>query len=181
MTSGKISFETVFSTIGEVCAIWAEIEFYMAELLHDLYIYHHASPITETGSNALGVILRTMEIRQTADAVRALALAVREDPDFFEHAKSLMDEISGELRTTRNRLVHDDWVHNDQGGIVQTQYVSSVKRPQARKWELQLRKETEHDDASQLDAQLNKFRVALDNVIFLRERVVHLIQVRSRA
>jgi hypothetical protein len=175
MGSGKISFEAVFSTIGEVCAIWAEIDFYVGELLHDLYAYHDAGRMTQTGSDALGVIIRSMDIRQKADAVRALSLAVKEDPDFFEDTKSAMKEITEELRNARNRLVHDDWVHDAQGGIVQTQYVAKVRRPRPREWALQLRQETEHEDASQLEAHLNRFRVALDNVNFLRHRVVTVI------
>lgn len=60
-------------------------------------------------------------------------------PDFYARLEALLNRLDNELRTERNRYVHDLWMANEAGpGFVRLQQRTIVSRPQSRKLDLQI-------------------------------------------
>jgi Holliday junction resolvase RusA-like endonuclease len=127
----------------------------------------------------LSIVIRNCELKQKVDSARALAHLVSEENEYFyKDLDNLLKAISDDLRFKRNRLIHDDWIDGP-GATAQIQYFGKVKNVQARQREISLRSETIHADTSKLDADLERFRGALDDMLKLHARITLILTRRK--
>lgn len=178
MSSRDVSLSTVYPYIGEVCAIWAEIEFYLIEFIYLLAQYQSRHYVSESVSIPFEIVLRNAELKQKVDSARSLAHYVTEDKNFYEDTDAVLKTIYDKLRFVRNRLIHDDWIEGE-GATAQIQYFGRVRNLQAKKRAVLFRDERVHADTSQLDAELERFRDALNDVQKLHARLRLILWRRS--
>lgn len=177
MASKEVSLDTVYPIIGQVCVLWAEIDFHLMNLAYLLAQYHSNSYISDDISIPFDTLLRNTDMRCRADTVLSLSLSVKEDPEFFSDTKKVIDNICSDLRIKRNRLVHDDWVPGE-GEITQIHYYAKVKRPQAHNFEVKLRTEVTYTELSELQSVAAEFIAAAEAISEIRGRLLDILRQR---
>lgn len=139
MTSDLI-IQRIDIAIGQTCYWWSRIEY----LVHDLCLHlaHCLSLDFERSETIvpLHIALSNMELRQRIATAKAFASqAPTAEKTFYDRFERVLNRVDNELRTERNRYVHDYWdIGDDQTTIERFQQRTIVTRPQSRQRELQI-------------------------------------------
>jgi hypothetical protein len=138
--SEKPSLDRVYYAIGQTCDWWSTLE----HLVHDLCLHlaQCLSPdFAKSATNApLHIALTNMGIRERIATAKAFASqAPTAEPGFYSRLESLLNRLDNELRSERNRYVHDLWMLSDAGnGIERIQQRTIVTRPQSHQISLEI-------------------------------------------
>lgn len=88
--------------IGRMCLYWSELEMGVTLALDQLM---HGSERVVTN-----VVLGTMDMRSKLEALLPLAFNRRVNDHWYERVETVVNLINGDLRTERNRIIHDSWI-----------------------------------------------------------------------
>lgn len=111
--------------IGYFCIYWATIENQIDGLLSEL--------TSSLKDDVAVIILANMDFRSKISSVMTLGFNRKPDEKWFSDLKSVLDTIDNEIRTERNRYVHDYWVAIGDD-IYKFQRQAKVYREQSRKY-----------------------------------------------
>jgi hypothetical protein len=88
--------------LGYVCIQWAHLELEVDAWLANLI------PLGESPINI--TVTSEIDFRAKLAIVKKLAYSKSHSPQWFEDVKALLSLIDNQLRTERNRMVHDLWL-----------------------------------------------------------------------
>jgi hypothetical protein len=89
-------------TLGQIIALWSNIEDDAASALYHLVQPADADPIR------LQIVINHMALRDRLDALKAVCCYSMPEDDFLI-CERWINHIAGDLRNYRNRLIHDEW------------------------------------------------------------------------
>jgi len=86
-------------------------------------------------------ITHNVDIRAKLQMSKALGFIKKPSAKWFGDLEKCLNIIDNDLRTKRNRMVHDSWIVSSDA-VIKMQKVAQIIKPQSRQTELQTRKET---------------------------------------
>jgi hypothetical protein len=142
--------DRIFSAVGGVCAWWSTLE----ETVHD-FILHLAACLTPDFDKpevrmVLHSALSNMDFRQLIATSKALASQALERP-LYLRCETILNKIDNELRTERNRYVHDSWMAEG-AKIERSKQGTVVSRPQSRSLDLRFETITPFETIEKVEA-----------------------------
>ena len=132
--------DRIYLAIGRTCDWWSTIE----HLVHDICLHLAECLSTDFSQSVtrlpIHIALSNMDFRERIATAKAFASqAPTAAADFYSRLESLLNRLDNELRSERNRYIHDLWMANEQGsGFVRFQQRTIVTRPQSRELDLQI-------------------------------------------
>jgi hypothetical protein len=165
--------------LGHVCIAWGHLEEHLDMLIKDLlFAEPPGNPASGNQWQAAQCVTANTDMRDKVQITLALGYLRRPDEIWFDKLKSCLDGIDNELRTQRNRMLHDIWIPNQivPGNIenvlrVRTQG-TKIRRPQAFQRELVTREEIPVT-AAEIWKLRNKIRDATTMIVCLWGNYLH--------
>ena len=159
------------AAIGQTCYWWSTLE----HLVHDICL-HLASCLSVDFEKSvthapLHIALTNMDIRARIATAKAFASqAPTANATFYNRVEKLLNCLDNDLRSERNRYVHDLWMVGDDNRTVERFWQKTVvSRPQARKLELQIGTTKPFESVEEVEAFVGRLEqmyhdlVAIDN------------------
>jgi hypothetical protein len=88
--------------IGRMCLYWSELEMTVTLALNQLM--QTSEPVVTN------VLLGAMDLRGKIEALLPLAFHRRMNDHWYNEIEAIANLVNGELRTERNRIIHDSWI-----------------------------------------------------------------------
>jgi hypothetical protein len=114
--------------LGELVMQWSFMESAVSSFLRALL---------NVDDNTARAVFGDLDIRDRIQIAKTLGFLRQQDISWYADLKEVLDLIDNELRTTRNRFIHDLWAHGG-NNMVRVSTAPKFTKPQARKLKLTL-------------------------------------------
>ena len=105
---------------------WTLLEMFLNELMRNLLSLDPGKESESVTSN--------IDVRDKIQIVLALAVLKKIDDKWFDELKAILDLVDNDLRSARNRYVHDLWSPDGATNkLKKLEFRTALKRPQSRK------------------------------------------------
>lgn len=94
--------------IGRLSILWSRLELRLTMLLDDL--------LEIQDRTTLNILLGSLDMRTKVKILMPLAFSKKRSDDWFERLQDELNRIDNELRSERNRMIHDFWTIDERGG-----------------------------------------------------------------
>lgn len=116
-------YEKLYAKIGEASSLWGSLEQALRSFVADLAMFQNRefdNPDDDSAFVTLITLLGHMEARQLIASAKVLAHWTAIE-GFYGKAAKHLNHIDNELRTQRNRYMHDQWyIWGDKIGRIQS-------------------------------------------------------------
>lgn len=144
--------------LGNLCFTWSALELGLDKLIRGITAFPD-DDIADT-------FLTNIDVREKTRIAAGLGFLRKPSEEWFEILKWCLDQIDNDLRTRRNRFVHDLW-HVSSAGIKQIGKKTGFRKPQANK-PLEYYIETERStSAKDIQVLLNEVQEMIFRLEFL--------------
>jgi len=126
----EASSEKLSLAIGNVCVAWSLIEAHVGILIAHQIRAALRDQVNGMAATIFETMIQNMELRQRTQTAKAIAVGFSEN--VFPKVETLMNRIDNELRTERNRYVHDLWLQEGEG-LVRIKPGTFIQYEQARR------------------------------------------------
>ncbi|WP_375421816.1 hypothetical protein [uncultured Sphingomonas sp.] len=168
------TLDQVATEVGRSCYWWGNIEFRLQILCVKLARFNDESLRQVPAWNVLSTVLSHMDARQRIAVAKALA-AQSIDPDMYAPIERLLNTVDNELRSERNRFVHDQWELEEEV-IVRRRHGAHVVRPQSRQLTVEQTKDRRYVDLAEVGAFAGRVADALAELIALEAELDDLYE-----
>jgi hypothetical protein len=117
------NLQTVQQKVGEICMIWATLDFKVDQLLADFL---------DIGPAQVAALMNGMDFSRKCEAVRKLLVLSGPSPEWIAEIDSIMLDLANGLNKKRNRYVHDMWQF-EIDAINRIERKATIQKQQARK------------------------------------------------
>jgi hypothetical protein len=120
--------------LGLACMSWSLLESVIDDFLADIIPLEN-----DPRQDVAGVFHANIDFREKIKILVSVAFIRKYNDQWFRELQEWIDEIDNDLRTERNRYVHDSWTlepDNEYMSLSRTQKVSKLIKPQAYQLEL---------------------------------------------
>lgn len=97
----------IANAIGSIIIDWGHMESMVKALIYDLALWHSGAFEDEEEFQVLFTALSNTDLRSAIATAKGLAHGVGEN--FYVRTEKVLNRIDNELRSERNRYVHDVW------------------------------------------------------------------------
>lgn len=141
--------------VGNLCFAWSGLELGLDKLIRGITAFPN--------NDVADTFLINIDARDKTRIAAGLGFLRKPSDEWFEILKWCLDQIDNDLRTRRNRFVHDLW-HVSAQGIKQIGRKTGFRKPQANKeleYYIETERSTEAKDIQELleDVQKMIFRL----------------------
>lgn len=137
MTKPQSLYEELAQVIGEVVMEWTYIESLVADMAINLASYRDRAYEEDPVRNPFTMAILCMKLPERIALTKALAHAVADPTDYYPRLERALNVLDNELRTERNRFIHDSW-HFHGSEIVRLTEGPKMVRPQAQRREISM-------------------------------------------
>lgn len=117
-----LELEDYATAIGYICILWAEIESEIDDLLRILTPFPDHKISASYAAN--------IDIRGKIQILLAVGFMKQRSKEWFDLLQRVLNIIDNELRSERNRNVHDAWIKH-RGEVLRHTKKTEFKKPQA--------------------------------------------------
>lgn len=150
MSSTLDQHDRIALTIGRVCYWWSAIEILTRDMCHHLSAVINRAFLDPAVSSPIYILADNMDMRERVIALKTLACTALPLAD-FNRFESLLNRIDNEIRSERNRFVHDIW-NVEENGIYRIKMGTRVQREQAFKVQPKLLSEKTYGSITEVEA-----------------------------
>lgn len=165
VSSKEISLDNVYASIGQICALWVEIEVSVDSIIQHIAAANHLVPTGE--GEVVYVMLQNMDIREKTEALKALAFIHFGDSTLLSETQRLMSLVGQCLRNTRNRMIHDAWKQKGDAIIQRRRTTRLSRTPSTAELRLHMFDDITHEDESKINDAIHLFEETLSGLYAL--------------
>lgn len=166
------TLDQVATEIGRSSYWWSNIEHTLQGICVNLARFADEDLESEAVWGVLSTVLSHMDVRQRIAVAKVLA-AQGVDPDLYGQIERLLNTIDNDLRSERNRFVHDHWQMNDEA-ILRRRYGARVTRPQSRTLTIAQSTDRSYEDVAEVAQFTGRVASVYGQLVSLDRELVEL-------
>ena len=159
-TTTNETYDKIANAIGRVSLTWAWIETQLTLLISELSTRIDQRFADDSLRKLLEIVVTNTDLREKITVAKVLAHLCHSPLVSYELLEPLLNEIDGDLRTERNRFIHDMWSPDGDSIIRMQEGARLIKQPGSGVLEFAWRKSRPYKDASEIEAFVNQLFLA---------------------
>lgn len=153
-----------YAAIGKACTLWSDIEWFLENICSALAPFHSHDFENDRVKFVLSQSILHMDIRNRVAFAKVLLNGAMVPTQISTPLEKLLNQIDNEMRSERNRMVHDEWLISEQWAM-RSQIKPKIINTQSRTRELTMTTDKRYETIEELEDFTNTLQNAIDQII----------------